>query len=306
MSNAEKVALVESVQEQFGLAPALAVLELSKSTWYYHRRHKVSYERKWGHLRSILEEVARRHPEYGYRRTAEELRQGWGLIINRKVIQRLHRLWDLALLRCVCIPKPSGIRRIILEAKGRVNLVAQLKTIGLFQVAYTDMTELCYAGGRRKAYLMPIIGHVSKKVHGWALGERANLLLARKAWERARRSFRNLGINYQGMIVHHDQDPVFTSYGWTGQLLLTDGVRLSYALQGAKDNTQMESFHSRFKGEWNSLFLDAQSIEELEHIVADRIRYYNTKRRHSTIGYVSPVEFIRQKLPSIRNTGGQQ
>lgn len=306
MSTVEKVALVDSVHRQFGLAPALAALELSKSTWYYHRRHKISYERKWGYLRSILEQIARRHPEYGYRRTTEELRKGWGLIINRKVIQRLHRLWDLALLRCVRIPKPSGIRRIILEAKGRANLVAPLKTIGLFQVTYTDITEICYAGGRRKAYLMPIIGHVSKKVYGWSLGERANLLLARTAWERARRTFRRLGIVSEGMIVHQDQDPVFTSYGWTGPLLLKDGVRLSYALQGAKDNPQMESFHSRFKGEWNSLFWDAQSIEELEHIVADRIRYYNTKRRHSTIGYVSPMEFIRQRLPSTRNTGGQQ
>ena len=48
------------------------------------------------------------------------------------------------------------------------------------------------------------------------------------------------------MIVHHDRDPVFTGHGWTGKLLLSDGVRLSYALGGAKDNPEMESFFPSF------------------------------------------------------------
>lgn len=306
MSTEEKVALVERVQGEYGLSPALAAVELARSTWYYHRNHRVSYEEKYRHLRALLEEIARNHPEYGYRRATEELRKGFGLIINRKVVQRLHGLWDLALLRSTRIPRPSGIRRIITEAKGRVNLVAQLKEIKLFQVAYADFTEIRYAGGARKAYLMPIIGHVSKKVYGWAPGERADLGLALKAWGRARRTFRELGIACKDMIIHHDQDPVYTSYGWIGQLLSKDGVRLSYALQGAKDNPEMESFHSHFKGEGNSLFLDAQGFEELEHIIACRLRYYDTDRRHSTIGYVSPMEFIRQMLHAERSAGGQQ
>ena len=103
------------------------------------------------------------------------------------------------------------------------------------------------------------------------------------------------------MIVHHDRDPVFTGYGWTGQLLVSDDVRLSYALGGAKDNPEMESFFSRFKSEGHSLFLDAQSIDELRIVVDDRMRYYNTERRHSSIGYLSPLEYIRQ----MRSDGGE-
>jgi len=87
---------------------------------------------------------------------------------------------------------------------------------------------------------------------------------------------------------------------------LKDGVRVSYALQGAKNNPEMESFHSHFKGEGNSLFLDAQRFEELEQIVAWRMRYYDTNRRHSTIGYVSPMDFIRQMLQKEKKAGGQQ
>lgn len=38
MSTEDKVELVASVWEEHGLAPALAAVELPKSTWYYHRQ----------------------------------------------------------------------------------------------------------------------------------------------------------------------------------------------------------------------------------------------------------------------------
>ena len=70
------------------------------------------------------------------------------------------------------------------------------------------------------------------------------------------------------VLVHHDQDSVFTSYAWTAQLLTDDDVRISYALRGARDNPEIESFHGRFKGENHSLFLDAEDLSELQAVVA--------------------------------------
>ncbi len=294
MTTGEKVELVASVWETHGLEPALAAVELSKSTWYYHRRHKVSYEEKYTHLRPLLEEIARQHPAYGIPRVTAELRDTYGQVINHKVIQRLLQLWDLALLRSVRVPKPSRVRRVIVTAGERANLVAQMEQIRLFEVAYTDFTELVYADGTRKAYLMPIIGHVCKMAYGWAVGQRANTALALEVWEAAKATFQELAIPYAGMIVHHDQDSVYTSYDWTGQLLLQDRGRLSYALNGAKDNPEMESFNGRFKTEGHSLFLEAHNIAELHTVVAKRMRYYNTKRRHSSIGYLPPLTYIER------------
>lgn len=53
----------------------------------------------------------------------------------------------------------------------RANLVAPLDEIGLFEVAYTDFTELRYADGTAKAHLMSIIDHTSKLVYCWAVGQ---------------------------------------------------------------------------------------------------------------------------------------
>jgi len=57
---------------------------LSKTSWYYAQR-KRSYEEKYPHLRKPLLEIAREHPEYGYRRTSIELKAR-GFHVNHKVI----------------------------------------------------------------------------------------------------------------------------------------------------------------------------------------------------------------------------
>ena len=112
----------------------------------------------------------------------------------------------------------------------------------------------------------------------------------------ARNTFGKLGVIYEGMIMHHDRDPVYTGNVWTGQLLLEDRARLSYALNGARDNTEMESFNGHFKQEGNSLFLDACNIGELRIVIVRQMEYYNTKRRHSSLDYVAPMTYIEAAL----------
>jgi len=292
MSTEEKVSLVHEVQDEHGLSSALAALQLPRSTWYYHQNQRLSYTEKYAYLRGPLETIARDHHEYGYRRTTPELRDVYGYIVNHKVVQRLHQEWDLPLIRGTRPPKISGVRKAIEAAGDRINLVAGRETIEAFDVAYTDFTELVYANGRRKAYLIPIIDHASKIVLGWAVGVRAVTSLALEAWEQARDTLSVQGVDLKRVTVHHDQDPVFTSYGWTAQLLLKDHVRVSYALHGARDNPEMEAFNSRFKTENRSLLLDAQTLEELKALVSERMEYYNNERRHSSIAYQAPVVFI--------------
>ena len=174
------------------------------------------------------------------------------------------------------------------------------------EVAYTDFTELVYAGGRRKAYLIPILDYASKLVLGWAVGERAVTSLALEAWERAKRSLRARRMDLSLVTIHHDQDPVFTSYAWTARLLLKDQVHVSYTLGGAQDNTEMEAFNSRFtpalaggarETENRSLLLDVPSLGQLKALGAERIEYYNNVRRHSSIGYRAPSQFIATLQP---------
>lgn len=212
----------------------------------------------------------------------------FGQVVNSKVVQRLHHRWNLPLLRNRRGPRPSGIRKAIVAAGERVNLASQLKEIRLFDAVFTNFTEQLYANGARKAHLMPIIDHASKMAYGWAVGERA------------KETFRQYAIPYQGMIVQHDQDPLYTGYGWTGHLLLQGHVRLSYALNGAHDNPEIEGIFSRFKAENHSPLLDAQNLLELDEVVRQCMIYYNIERRHSSLGYLAPLAYVERMRPNGR------
>jgi transposase InsO family protein len=286
-----KTGLVNGIVGEFPVSMALEILSLSRSTWYY-QAGRVSYAEKYKDLKKPLLQIARSRTEYGYRRATTELRVALDRTVNHKVVQRLHNLWELPLVRGTQVPHLCGVRKIILEAGGRANLVATLEDITPLMVLYTDFTELAYARG--KAFLIPLVDHVSKVVAGWALGEEKNTQLALTAWRNARRWLIRNEVPLDGLIVHQDRDPIFTGYGWTGTLLIRDRVRLSYALNGAKDNPEMESFNSRFKSENRSLLLDAGSFDELKSVVARRMSYYNRERRHSTLGNMAPMAWLKE------------
>jgi transposase InsO family protein len=297
MSVGQKVTLVRGVAKEFGVQPALDVLGLARSTWSYQAGRE-SYAEKYAQLRAPLEQIATVHPEYGYRRVAAELRETLGHPVNGKVVRRLHHLWDLPLRRSTRPPRPSAVRKVIIEAGERANLIADLTQIGVLDVFYTDFTELAYAAG--KAHLIVLVDHTSKLVPGWALDDHIGTDVALRAWSMAKRTLRRFGRSPAGCIVHHDQDSVFTSHAWLHQLLVQDQVRVSYSLDGAKQNTEMESFNSRFKNENRSLLLEARTFDELWEVVAQRMRYYNRSRRHSSIGQRAPLVYLREALR--RNT----
>lgn len=280
-------------REQYGLNRVLKVLDLPKSTWYDAQRRK-SYEGRHENLQRPLMEVAQEHPKYGYRRTTSELHDR-GHRVNHKVVQRLHRSWDLSLIRKVKRPKPNPIRELVDQAGSRANLVARLETIGDFEVLYTDFTEIVYRSGRCRAQLMPIVDHASKLVVGHALGPSCDTDLALEAWRRAKRALKRFGRRIQGVIVHHDQDGVYTGYRWVNEILRGSGARVSYSENGARGNVYIESFHGRFKEDNRDLFWEQEDLESLRGIVDERIRYYNEKRKHSTLGNRAPMKYLRKK-----------
>ncbi len=93
--------------------------------------------------------------------------------------------------------------------------------------------------------------------------------------------------------------PVYTSYAWTGRRLLRNYLQISYTLDGARGNTEMGAFISRFKNENRSLLLDAPTIEVLERIVNERMRYYNDVRRHSALDNQPPQGWLKRLLNTV-------
>ena len=130
---------------------------------------------------------------------------------------------------------PSPVQEILGDAAGDLNLVADLDPEPL-EAFSTDFTELSYAEGNRKAYLMAAARLESKYVTGWAVGPSANRKLAMRCWEQVRERMASLGEGLNQKIIHHDPGSVYTSYQWLEAILLDDDMRISYSESGARGN----------------------------------------------------------------------
>jgi len=285
--------LVERYAAKYGLNQSLAAMSVSKGTWHYRQRIRVLYTEKYKELRRPLMKIARQHPHYGYRKVAKELRAG-GWDVNRKVVQKLQKAWELPLIRAVRHPRPSAIRRAIREMGDRVDLARGLTMVEPLELLYTDFTELPFDRGDQKAVLMPIIDHTSKLAVGWAVGSSANTSLAVAAWERAKRRLLRYGVRLNKVIVHQDQDGVYTGHEWLRVLRIRDKVRVSYSLDGARGNTAMESFNGHFKAESSAILWEQRSLTGVIKVVESRMAYYNDIRRHASLENVAPLVYLQK------------
>jgi transposase InsO family protein len=136
-------------------------------------------------------------------------------------------------------------------------------------------------------YLAAILDLFSRRLVGWAMSERCDTRLVTQALHMA------LAHRHPGMdLLHHsDRGSQYAADDYT-LLLAQHGIRLSMSRKGdCYDNAVMESFFRTLKAEcvhlnhYRSRQQARLSLFEFMEV------YYNRQRLHSTLGYLSPVEF---------------
>ena len=262
---------------------------LPKSTWHYRQNSDGSSDDSDRGLKVKVEQIIEDEPGYGYRRIRQELLEEHDWRVNHKRLKKLLRRWDLAIKREVNKPSRSEIDRILDEASGQLNKV-QGRSFGPLEVLSGDFTEIRYANGSRKAWLMAMIDPESRLVTGWAVGSSRNRRLARTCFKQVQRTYDRLEVPLSGTIVHQDQDAVYTSYDWLHRVLIKAGCELSFSERGAKGNPWVESLWSRFKQENESLLVESGTLDDLREVIDRQFRNYNQDRRHSGLNYQSPID----------------
>ena len=149
-------------------------------------------------------------------------------------------------------------------------------------------TDITYIWVKNKwMYLAVVMDLYSRKIVGWAVDTTMTEELVTEAVSIAlgRRGY------HKNLIVHSDRGVQYRAQKYI-DFLQSKGCRLSMSRKGnCWDNAPMESFFSRLKVEL-IYPKNYQSIEELKAGLFEYIEiFYNRKRRHSSIGYVSPHEF---------------
>ena len=139
-------------------------------------------------------------------------------------------------------------------------------------------------------YVAAVVDLFSRRVVGWSMSAEMTAQLVTDAlvmaiWRRGKPD---------ALLHHSDRGSQYTSEQFQ-RLMADNGVVCSMSRSGnVWDNAAMESFFSSLKTERirHKIY---RSRDEARADVFDYIeRFYNPKRRHSTIGYLSPVTFERQ------------
>jgi putative transposase len=149
-----------------------------------------------------------------------------------------------------------------------------------------DTTELLIPGG--KLYLAVVLDLFSRFVVGWALSRANDHQLTLEALDMALRR----RCPEAGLLCHSDRGSPYTC-GDYQDVLRKQGIVCSMSRSGnCLDNAVAEAFHSSFKCEIGEQF---DSEHDARTKAFDYIEvFYNQKRRHSALGYLSPAQFERQ------------
>ena len=260
---------------------------------FYRARHRQPTRERDLPVRDALQRLALECPSYGWPRLTVKLqRRGWA--VNHKRVYRLMREDNLLCLRR---------RKFVITTNSAhalpvyPNLARAMTPSGRDRLWVADITYIRLL--TEFVYLAVILDAFSRRVIGWALGQRLEdeltLRALRLALERRQPA--------PGLVHHSDRGVQYASHDYTA-LLKVHGVVISMSRKGNPyDNAIAESFMKTLKYEevYREEYRDAS--EAYASIARFLEQVYNEKRLHSALGYWPPAEFeSRQTDPETKRS----
>lgn len=262
------------------------LLSVSRSGFYAWRDRPISVRaRRDVELLALIHQIHASSYDgtYGAPRIHRELRETYGIRIGRKRVERLMRragLQGVQKRRFRCTTRSGAPERFAPDLVER-NFTADRPNA----VWLADVTYIATAEGF--LYLAVVLDVFSRLIVGWAMDVRlgSQLVLAALEMAYAQR-------HRPRKVIHHsDHGTEYTAVAF-GTRCGQFGVRMSMGSVGdCYDNAMMESFFSSLEAE----VLDRNRFRTREEariaVFSWLAGWYNARRRHSGIGYLSPQEF---------------
>lgn len=156
------------------------------------------------------------------------------------------------------------------------------------QAWVSDVTYLQIGNAKPKYFFLCVIMDLySRKIIAHSVGETNSKRLINTTF---RKAIESRDIN-EGLVFHSDRGANYTSKSFC-DLLVEYGVIQSFSKPGTPyDNAVIESFFQNFKTECFNHYFDIRNKKELINIIDEYINFYNIKRSHSYLNYVSPDDY---------------
>lgn len=274
---------IEQHREEFTVSLMCELLHVSRSGYYAWRKQPVSQREMANRL--LLERIKAVYEahrgRYGSPRIYDELKDEIPCSVNR--IARLMRAHGL---------KARRMRRYKVtttrneQHDAAPNLLQQDFTADRPGEKWCgDITYIWTAAGW--LYLAVVMDLYSRRIVGWAMNRRMTSQLVQDAFQMAWRACQPP----PGLTFHSDRGSQYTSHAFR-DLLQRHHVRVSMSGTGnCYDNAVVESFFSTLKMElvYDTEYLTrATAMRDVFFYIES---YYNRRRRHSTLGNLSPLAF---------------
>jgi putative transposase len=276
--------LIDAAKEDFPVKRLCQVLGVSSSGYFACRSRPASLRQRedlilLAHIRSAY---ALSHETYGSPRMTRELQDG-GLKVGRRRTARLMRENGLKARQKRRFTRTTDSHHAFPVAP---NLLDQdFSATCPNQKWNADISYVWTSEGW--LYLAVVLDLFARRVVGWAVSDRLHQELALAALRKA------LAIRQPpaGLIHHADRGSQYCSLDYQAELR-KHGIRISMSGKGnCFDNAVVETFFKTLKSElvWRTVF---QTRAEAKEAIGRYIDgFYNPVRRHSTLDYVSPVQF---------------
>jgi putative transposase len=282
-----KFAFIQAEKAHFPVTVLCRVLGVCRAGFYAAQRRPVS-ARDTADARLALQIAAIHRASrrcYGSPRIHAELRAR-GQCTSRKRVARLMRRAGLAARRRRAFRVTTASAHPHPVAPNR--LARQFTAPAPDRVWVTDITYLATVEGW--LYLAVVLDLFSRRVVGWATSDRLGEGVALEALGMglARRRPR------PGLLHHSDRGSQYASAEYRA-VLAGHGMHRSMSGVGrCWDNAVAESFFATLKGELDTPGAWRTRAEAHRAVFTYIELFYNSERRHSTLGYLSPLAFERE------------
>lgn len=210
---------------------------------------------------------------YGYENVSVELRQNYQYIINKK---KVYRLMDESKLLLGKVIRTSGKRQFVQQRK--INASKPMEHLCL------DIKYIWIHGEKRHYYLLSIMDVYSRRILAWILQKSIRKMDVINL-------FRQLNQQYsiKDVYIRNDNGSQFIANDVKQYLKSAQAIQEFTHIATPEENSYIEAFHSILEREVVNRFL-FESGYEAKITLVDYFQFYNLKRRHRKLGFITPMQ----------------
>jgi len=212
-----------------------------------------------------------------------------GVIIGTNKVAKLMKEQGLSAKRKKAYKPKTTINNPNQRKSDRIFKIEETKVTGENQVWVSDLTYLSTANGF--SYLVTVMDLFNREIKGWNVSNSMNAVNTKDALLMAIRATSG---SLAELIFHSDQGIQYCASEVREKLKFMNITQSMSRKGNCYDNAFAESFFGTMKTELE--YNHFANLDEAKREIFMYINWYNRERFHSSLGYLSPVDYARQRI----------